>query len=335
VPASIIGRSTVLFLALFALAVAPAFSADNAPAKTHGALAPGNYSFTVAHDGAERSYLVHMPPQAARGVPLALVLNFHGAGSNAQQQEGYSKMDGAADRDGFIAAYPNGTGRFGNHYTWNAGFCCAYAMTHNVDDVGFVLALIEDLGARTPIDRRRVYATGLSNGAMMSYRLAAQASAHIAAIAPVAGSLVIPVIAPGHPMPVMAFNSVDDPFLHYIGGYGSQVSALFHHNFGNPGVEKTLAKWAEFDGCPAQPQVAAPLAGQPGTGQDGITATRYTWIPCHAGTEVVLWKFTGSGHVWPGGIQDHFVHILGRSTDLVDANEEMWRFFSRYELPDR
>jgi polyhydroxybutyrate depolymerase len=312
--ASTIRRLIGASLILLVLAPGPAVAAET-PRKASGALAPGNYSLAVAHDALERSYLVHMPPQTTTGAPLAVVLNLHGATSNAEQQEGYSRMDGAADRHGFIAVYPNGTGRFGNHYTWNAGFCCGYAMLHNIDDVGFILALLDDLAARTPIDRRRVYATGLSNGAMMSYRLAAQASTHIAAIAPVAGSLVIPAFGPEHPVPVMAFNSLDDPYLRYTGGYGNAVSGLFHHNFGNPGVEKTLARWAKFDACPAQPQVGPTLKGKPGTKQEGITVTRYIWAPCRAGTEVVLWKFTGSGHVWPGGVQDHFVGFLGRGTD--------------------
>jgi len=101
-------------------------------------------------------------------------------------------MDKLADRETFVAVYPNGTGRFGNRLlTWNAGACCAYAMSNNVDDVGFVRALVTKLTESIPIDRRRIYATGLSNGAMMSHRLAAEAADLIAAIAPVAGGMVV------------------------------------------------------------------------------------------------------------------------------------------------
>ncbi len=335
--ARIIGCLIAVRLALFAAALPPALAApaDTAATKSHTPLAPGDYSFTLQHDGIVRGYLVHMPPQAAGGAPLAVVLNFHGAGSNGKQQEQYSKMDAGADRDGFIAVYPNGTGRFDSHYTWNAGFCCAYAMARRVDDVGFVIALIGDLAARTPIERRRVYATGISNGGMLSYRLAEQASAYIAAVAPVAGSMVTRTFMPRRPMPIMAFNSVDDPLLHYSGGYGKGVRSLFHRNLGNPGVEKGLAKWREFDGCPSEPQTAPTLDGESGTNNAGITVTRYSWDPCKDGVEIVLWKFTGAGHVWPGGIQNRFERVLGRSTDLVDANEQMWRFFSKFELPDK
>jgi polyhydroxybutyrate depolymerase len=296
-------------------------------------LAPGDYSFSMKFDGVDRGYVVHMPPQAAAGEPLPVVLNFHGAGSNGKQQEHYSKMDAAADRDGFIAVYPNGSSRFGSHYTWNAGFCCLYAMTHRIDDVGFVIALIGDLAARTPIEPRRVYATGISNGAMMCYRLATQASSHIAAIAPVAGTMVTTTFMPDHPMPIMHFHSVDDPYVRYQGGIGNAVASLFGRNAGTVGIEKMLSKWIEYDGCPNEPQVSPTISGKPDTSDAGITVTRYQWSPCRNGTEIVLWKFTGSGHVWPGGIQNRFVHFLGRSTNLIDANEEMWRFFQQFELP--
>ena len=330
-PAQTIRR---VLLAVLILAIAPAaIAAESAEPGPHPALAPGNYSFTLKHDGADRSYLVHMPPQAAGGALLPVVLNFHGAGSDGKMQERYSRMDEAADRDGFIAVYPNGSGRFNSHLTWNAGFCCAYAMTHLVDDVGFAMALIDDLAARTPIEKRRVYATGISNGGMMSYRLAAQASTHIAAIAPVAASMVTKTFMPKHPMPIMAFNSVDDPLLHYSGGYGTSVLSLFRRNLGNPGVEKVLAKWRKFDGCPEQPQVGPSLTGKPGDADAGNTATRYAWGPCNNGTEIVLWKLTGAGHVWPGGMQNVLPHLLGTSTKLIDANEEMWRFFVKFELP--
>ncbi len=320
--------------ALFALVAvilsAPAIGAETARKST---LAPGDYAFTLMHGGIQRTYRVHMPPQAAGGAPLPVVLNFHGAGSNGQQEEAFSKMDQAADAHGFIAVYPDGTGRFDRHFTWNAGFCCAYAMSHNIDDVGFTIALIDDLAARTPIMRRRVYATGMSNGGMMAYRLAAQASAHIAAAAPVAGSMVMPRFEPQRPIAIMAFNSVDDPLLHYAGGYGNHVRALFHRNLGNPGVEAGLARWVKYDGCSQPAQAAPPLVGNSASHDAGITATRYTWAPCKDGVEIVLWKLTGSGHTWPGGAQGQFERVLGRSTGLIDANEEMWRFFSRYELP--
>ena len=139
---------------------------------------------SLIHDGRNRSYLVHLPPHVDPEVPLPVVISYHGGGGNAQNQKDYSGLDATADVRGFIAVYPNGTGRFSDRLlTWNAGICCGYARNEQVDDVGFTLAVIEDLKSIFSVDVTRVYATGLSNGAMMAYRLAEEAPESIAAIA--------------------------------------------------------------------------------------------------------------------------------------------------------
>src|SRR5260370_17522341 len=121
-------------------------------------------------------------------------------------------MDSAAEAEGFLAGYPDGTGGMPDRLLpWNAGTCCAYSVINKIDDVGFTLALLADLDARHPVDRRRVYATGLSNGAMMAWRLAVEASGQIAAIAPVAGAKVLRAGQPSRPVSLIHFHSVDDP----------------------------------------------------------------------------------------------------------------------------
>src|SRR5262249_31377905 len=124
-------------------------------------LTPGDYDFSLTHAGRVRAYLLHVPPQAADKKPLAVVVNFHGGRGTAKGQKEWSGLDAVADREGFLAVYPDGTGRFGRRLlTWNAGTCCGYARTNAVDDVGFVLTLLADLATRTPVDHTRVYATG-------------------------------------------------------------------------------------------------------------------------------------------------------------------------------
>ena len=135
---------------------------------------PQTYWVEIESGDRRRSALVHLPPQVVEGRPLPLILAFHGGGGNARHQETYTGMDSLSDQVGFIVVYPNGTGRLGDRLlTWNAGTCCGYASDNQVDDVGFVRALVSDLETRLPIDSQRVYATGFSNGAMMAYRLAA------------------------------------------------------------------------------------------------------------------------------------------------------------------
>jgi polyhydroxybutyrate depolymerase len=239
-------------------------------------------------------------------------------------------MDRLADRETFVAVYPNGSGRFGKRLlTWNAGTCCAYAVINNVDDVGFVRALISKLAESIPIDRRRIYATGLSNGAMMSHRLAAEAGDLIAAVAPVAGGMVVPGMKSTRAVPVMHIHSVDDPRALYSGGLGPPFpltqSQVFH-----PNIDQMIARWVKYNGCSAEPAVVDRRAGREGSGQ---SATRYVYSHCRDGAEVDLWKLTGAGHVWPGGKQKFMERILGPSTEIIDANQEMWNFFKRFALP--
>ncbi len=301
-----------------------------ASAMAAGTPAPGDHEFALTVGALKRSYLVHVPPQAGAGKPLPLVLNFHGGGGNAANQKSYSRMDEAADRDGYIAVYPNGTGGIGGRLlTWNAGTCCGSAAVNRVDDVAFVVALLDDLARRIPYDRARVYATGLSNGSMMAYRLAAETPENIAAVAGVAGAMTLQRFSPTKPVPVMHIHSVDDQRALYGGGLGPAFPLTNTRVFHQP-VESMIGKWLAHNGCPAQPQVTGPANGKPGAADAAHTATRYQYGPCRAGTEVVFWKLTGAGHVWPGGQQNYLPLLLGPGTTLIDANKEMWQFFSRF-----
>ena len=290
---------------------------------------PGDHAITLTYEKRERSAIVHVPPHAIDKRDIPVVLNFHGGGGHGANEQEYSLMDRLADRETFVAVYPNGSGRFGKRLlTWNAGTCCAYAVINNVDDVGFVRALITKLAESIPIDRRRIYATGLSNGAMMSHRLAAEAGDLIAAVAPVAGGMVVPGMKSTRAVPVMHIHSVDDPRALYAGGLGPPFpltkSQVFH-----PNIDQMITRWVKYNGCSAEPAVVDRRARREGSGQ---SATRYVYSQCREGVEVDLWKLTGAGHVWPGGKQKFMERILGPSTEIIDANQEMWNFFKRFAL---
>jgi polyhydroxybutyrate depolymerase len=294
------------------------------------ALAPGDYDVALTHQSLRRNYLVHVPPQAAQGRPLPLVLSFHGAGSTAEVMKSYTRMDRAADRDGYIAVYPNGSSGFqGRYLTWNAGKCCGPAAMLQVDDVGFALAVLDDIAGRAAVDKSRIYATGLSNGSMMAYRLAAEASDRIAAVAGVAGTMSLARFAPKRPMPVMHIHSRQDPIARWDGGFGPP-STLFDTRMFNTPVEDFLRTWLDFDGCPVKPAVVDTVEGKAGTPDEGQSAIRRVYRPCRQGVEVVLWQLSGAGHVWPGGVRDYNPELLGTGTAIIDANAEMWKFFSRF-----
>lgn len=292
-------------------------------------LVPGDQAVTLMHDGRERISIVHMPRGASEARALPVVLNFHGGGGHGANEQEYSLMDRLADRESFIVVYPNGTGRLGKRLlTWNAGTCCGYAAVNNIDDAGYVRSLIAKMAEMIPIDRRRIYGTGLSNGGMMAYRLAAEAGDIFAAVAPVAGGMVLPAIKSARAVPVMHIHSVDDPRAIYSGGLGPPFPLTNNRVF-HPSIDQMIVRWVNHNGC-----VAEPIIAERRTDRDGRshTATRYVYTDCRDGAEVVLWKLGGAGHVWPGGKQKYMERILGPSTDIIDANQEMWNFFKRFSL---
>ena len=301
--------------ALLLMLLAPAF----------GQLEPGDHTRSVESDGRTRSYIVHLPPSCDGSKPLPVVLAFHGGGSNAKQMARFCGLNDKADEAGFIAVYPDGTGRFERMLTWNAGNCCGYAMRNNVDDVAFVRTLLDDLGSAAKIDEDRVYATGMSNGAMISYRLASELSDRIAAIAPVAGPMGTETCNPKRPVPVMHFHGTDDEFAAFQGGPGPKsISQIDFYS-----VEHSIEAWVKANGCPAKPTITK----EPDRTDDGMTVTRKTYGPGGAGSEVILFIIEGGGHTWPG--REPRIERLGKSTRDISANDLLWEFFRKHPRSPR
>jgi polyhydroxybutyrate depolymerase len=293
-----------------------------------GFLPTGDHTILVNHADRERAAIVHVPPGATVGRALPVVVNFHGGGGHGRNQQEYSLMDRAAEREKFVAIYPNGSGRLRERLlTWNAGTCCGYAASNKIDDIGFIRALIYKVSEILPIDRRRIYATGLSNGGMMAHRLAAEAADLITAVAPVAGGIIPQDTDRTRAVPVMHIHSVDDPRALYGGGLGPRFP-LTNNRVRHPDIEQMMLGWARRNGC----RSGALEDRRVGNESRGHNATRYVFARCRDDAEVALWKLTGAGHVWPGGKQKFLEHMLGPSTDIIDANTEMWRFFQRFAL---
>jgi polyhydroxybutyrate depolymerase len=261
------------------------------------------------HGGATRSYEIHLPPNYDGATPLALVLNFHGFTSTGLLQQEDTKMNSTADREGFIAVYPNGLDD-----SWNAGICCGRSATADVDDVGFTRAVIEDLGERGCIDESRIYATGMSNGGFFSHRLGCEAADVIAAIAPVAGVLGIDPsdCRPARPIPIIHLHGTGDPLVQIDGGGLT----------GSASVAESTDGWLERNGCSGEPTV---------TYQNGA-ATCETVDDCEGDASVTLCLIEGAGHCWPGQ-PCRVLGNLGEPTTDIDANEAIWELFSTVKLP--
>ena len=310
---------TTLALALLAIGCAPG---SRSPATRFAAA--GDYTLEIARPEGERSFIVHLPPDYAARAPLPVLFAFHGGGGNAPGFKKYAGLDAPADARGFAVVYPNGSGRFAPKLlTWNAGECCGFAAEHDIDDVGFALAILADLSRDLPLDRARVYATGHSNGGMMAYRLAADAATHIAAIAPVAGADMTRNFAPAAPVAVLHVHSVDDPRALYAGGLGPPFP-LTNKRVLHRAVDAGLARWRARDGCTGTDrETDARSVG-------GHTAILFDYPPCSSGYDVAHWKLTGAGHGWPGSGSVLPERIVGPHTEVIDVADEILAFVARY-----
>lgn len=167
-----------------------------------------------------RTFRIHVPSQLKNTKSVPLVIALHGGGTSGKSMERFSGLNQTADKFGFIVVYPDGSGRIPDILTWNSGACRVYAKTHNIDDVAFLRQLINHLCSRFNVDPGQVYVTGISNGAMMAYRLAAEIPDRIAAVAAVAGTLDVDPKAVQAPVPVLHFHGTDDEYVPYNGGLG-------------------------------------------------------------------------------------------------------------------
>lgn len=287
----------------------------------HGGLEVGDHEFALGHDGIARRYYVHIPPRLT-SAEAPLVIALHGGGGTAAQLKSDIGLDAVADREGFVAVYPDGTGLLADAlHTWNGGFnCCGTAQRRDVDDVGFVRAVVDDLGAKLAIDADRIAVTGHSNGAILAYRVAAEAADLVSVAAPVAGAMALHEFAPTEPVAVLHIHSVDDPRALYDGGesppFPGTNSTVLHEP-----VAPALAAWADVNGCDPAPVEIDSLA-------DGDqAAVRLEYIGCQSGGEMVHLRLSGVGHGWPG-VDTGREAVVGPSTSLIDASEEVWRFAS-------
>jgi polyhydroxybutyrate depolymerase len=272
----------------------------------------------MVHDGVDRSYYLH-EPEIREGTiqgPMPLVVVLHGAGSNGPSAAKRTQMNPKADEEGFLAAYPNAI-RFRWIRLWNAGICCGPAVSENVDDVGFIKTVIEDIESRYDIDPKRIYVAGFSNGAMMAHRVACETVDRIAAVALVAGTADLEHCTPSEPVSVIAFHGTADPRLSYEGGdFAGHAGGLPY-----PGVREVVAFWRTADNC---------IRSLPPQESEFLRIEQH--IDGGNASEVVLYTIINGNHTWPGGKRVPL--IFGRRpTRAVSATDRIWVFFQRHPKP--
>lgn len=282
-------------------------------------LTPGSTRGSIEFHGVTRTYALYVPASLQPGVPAELVVALHGGGGNAANLERTIGLDAIAEREGFLVVYPDGSGRLEDILlTWNAGNCCGYALDEQVDDVGFVRAVVDQLSGMYAIDPHRVFATGMSNGGMMSYRLACEAADLFAAVAPVAGALNVADCEPVEPVSVLAIHGAADQHVLFEGG-PPIVKADVHERV-DRSVHYAMTFWAARDGCGLGPVVE----------QSGAVMHE-SYIGCQPGLSVELLAVEGGGHAWPGAVK--FTAQGDEPSPDLNASEAMWEFFAAHPKP--
>jgi polyhydroxybutyrate depolymerase len=224
------------------------------------------------------------------------VLDFHGNGSSGMQEQSGSGWQQKADREGFIVAFPDGVGN-----GWNVGNCCGRALSEKIDDVGFARAIVAAVSGAACIDPKRIYATGISNGAGLSHRLACEAADVFAAIAAASADLVTDPCTPARPISELSVRGESDTLVAYAGGNTGSTGWY------SPGAKGTLELWKTIDGCSGLPEKTLEYCE--------------TYRGCRGGVEVTLCSLPGTGH------------ILYDNSLSFDVPEVAWDMFKRQPMP--
>jgi polyhydroxybutyrate depolymerase len=274
---------------------------------------------TLVVDGTPRKYLLYAPANLPPGRRVPLVLMFHGSGNLAAHMPGFTGFDQYAETEHFVVAYPQGVNRL-----WNdgRGEC-------STNDVAFVDALIDEIARSCPVDLRRVYAAGLSNGGFFANRLACELGGRIAAVAAVSATMAESVAAsqPVTPVSVLFVEGDEDPLVPISGGKVGLRRGSDHGRCIS--LAGAIEFWRRADGIDPPPAIE----DIPDRVRDGTHVRRESWSGGKNHTQVVAYIVRGGGHAWPGGPQYLPNFMIGRASQNLDATRAICAFFGQHSLP--
>ncbi len=311
-----------------------------APVPSSGCSSPGAASSEAAAavteqrqditvDGVARWYLLTTPLPHPDAGPLPVVVDLHGLAEGAVLHADTTQFSPEAQRDGFIVVFPEGTG---SPVSWDIA---PGTKAHPNHDIDFMNAMLDALEAHQCVDTSRIYATGLSDGALFTSLLACTMAGRFAAFAPVAGAVMPSPCDPGRRVPILAFHGTADPILFFNGGVGT---ATLNHvlgqgpapttttpppvNLHGKGYPANVKAWARKDGCSLRPTDTKVAAH--------VILRRYR---CPPGAAVEFYIVLGGGHAWPGSkVSAALASITGPSTFEIDATDIIWQFFRQHRL---
>jgi polyhydroxybutyrate depolymerase len=276
---------------------------------------------TLDSGGQDRCYYLYAPPGYDPAQPLPVVFSFHGFLSNPESHALITGWQELAAEEGFLVVYPQGK-KFPQRWNSGPGWLDA-----DVDDVQFFRDMIADVSAVVAVAPSRIYVNGFSNGGGMAVRLGCEAADLMAAMGTVAAAVEsVEGCAPPRPVPAMVFHGTDDPVVLYEGGEVQYLPLRWlAAALGADPVfvgANWVPEWAEINGCDPTPETI-PAPGD-------VAGVRYTG--CQDGADVFFYTVGGAGHTWPGGWP--IPGGLGKTSNDIDATEELWAFFQRYRLED-
>ena len=281
---------------------------------------------TLQIGGVERSFLL-TTPATGPDEPLPLVVDLHGLAEGSQIHATMSQYSPVAQEEGFVVVFPQGLGQ---PVKWDAD----PASDPNLD-LELVDTILETIGTERCIDTSRVYATGLSYGAIMTSLLMCTRADTFAAFAPVAGIRLPEPCEPGRPLPILSFHGTADPILTFDGQVGGSLGDIMSGetpesttstappDLDGEGYPATVAAWAEKNGCDPEP-----------TDTNVSETVVHRVHDCPEGGDVEFFIIVGGGHSWPGSeFSKSIENIVGPTTFDIDATRESWEFFQRFQLP--
>ncbi len=330
--ASVFGMK-LAFPLVAALLLAPLLAWSAASEKE--TMKTGDHNFTITVGGFDRRYTVHAPPGYDGRTPAPVVVMLHGGGGTSQAAATETGWGAKADEAGFLAVFPNALardpskpGNFSrNPQLWNDGSDRFYAAGEGPDDVAFLNAMLDELSAKFAVDARRIFITGFSNGASMTFRAGAELSRRVAAIAPVAGTCWAQPLTVERPIPMCYITGIDDPLNLIDGGFpkgpiGANAKVRAKPK---PPVRDSILKWAKTVGC----------APTPARDSESNGVRTQTYGPGRDGAEVVYITVEGLGHTWAGGKSLLPEFMVGKRSDKIKATDVLWEFFKKHGAAEK
>ena len=295
-------------------------------------LPPQHSRFVVKTAQGDRECVLHAPPAYDQSKPIPLVIMLHGFGGTALSALRETGWSAKADQETFIIAYPEATRPDNsrppnfrkNPQAWNDGSGRFHAAERKIDDVEFIDALINQIGMKYKLDSQRIFITGFSNGASMTFRLGAELSQPIAAIAPVAGTCWMKEANPRHSFSLCYITGLADTLNPIEGGYPKlALGGKEQGGQAKPAVLTFIDRWGKALNCPGQPQVDETAKG----------VRKRVYGPGRQGAEIMFITVEGLGHNWAGGVGQAPSILVGKSSDKLHATDTVWDFFRSHPAP--